>query len=316
GRARAAAAVRRRRQSHAGPLRVCVMQGQHHGRQRAMVPIARGMAGAVLGMDPQHRRASGAQFSHLLRFSPRVRRRYVARPFARLVARRYAGDTPISVADGARRTDHAPTARSDPRFRVRRRRGISAHHRPQALWPASLRGRRSDQRFAFRYRSNQYRAAAAADCASAALERRRCARHGRRILFYPATTTAPSTGRRRRPACTQPHRSCPSQRIRPAYSKGIAPAGTPAAAAACSRFPVALQTALGPALDDAAGLVLLFAAFLLAAIGLVVDVAFRAYVEGLNRLAESARIIVTANPAHRLPDDGPAEVVRLAALIN
>src|SRR5437899_4396352 len=83
-----------------------------------------------------------------------------------------------------------------------------------------------------------------------------------------------------------------------------------------SRFPVELHTALGPALDDAAGLVLLFAAFLLAAIGLVVDVAFRAYVEGLNRLAESARIIVTANPAHRLPDDGPAEVVRLAALIN
>src|SRR5437867_8809685 len=83
-----------------------------------------------------------------------------------------------------------------------------------------------------------------------------------------------------------------------------------------SRFPAELKLALGQALDDAAGLVVLFAAFLLAAVGLLVDVAFRAYVGGVNRLAEGARIIVTANPAHQLSDDGPAEVVRLAALIN
>jgi DNA polymerase-3 subunit epsilon len=83
-----------------------------------------------------------------------------------------------------------------------------------------------------------------------------------------------------------------------------------------SRFPAELRASLGQALNDDAGLVLLFSAFLLVTLGLLVDVGFKAYVRGMNRLAEGARIILTANPMHRLPDDGPDEAVRLAAAIN
>ncbi len=83
-----------------------------------------------------------------------------------------------------------------------------------------------------------------------------------------------------------------------------------------SRFPPELRAALESAWDDAAGLLLVFAAFLLVALGMLVGVGFRAYVRGMDRLAEGARIILTANPAHRLSDDGPAEAARLAVLIN
>ncbi|MDQ2962634.1 MAG: DNA polymerase III subunit epsilon, partial [Pseudomonadota bacterium] len=92
--------------------------------------------------------------------------------------------------------------------------------------------------------------------------------------------------------------------------------GTAASVVLWSRFPAPLQDQLGRALDEDAGLVVVFAAFLLVVLGMLVGVAFRAYVEGMDRLAEGARIILNANPAHRLPDDGPAEAARLAALIN
>ena len=83
-----------------------------------------------------------------------------------------------------------------------------------------------------------------------------------------------------------------------------------------SRIPDDLRTALRPVLDDSAGLLLVFAAFLLVVIGFGVANAFDAYVAGMVRAAESARIIVTANPAHRLADDGPAEAAALARIVN
>lgn len=83
-----------------------------------------------------------------------------------------------------------------------------------------------------------------------------------------------------------------------------------------SRIPPDLRTALRPVLDDSAGLVVVFAAFLLAVIGLGVASAFNAYVAGMVRVAEGARIIVGANPAHRLAQDGPAEAAALARVVN
>ena len=83
-----------------------------------------------------------------------------------------------------------------------------------------------------------------------------------------------------------------------------------------SRVPGELRTALTPILDDSSGLVLVFAAFLLVALTLLVGAAFRAYVGGIARLAEGARVIIDANPAHRLPVEGPAETASLAKLVN
>lgn len=83
-----------------------------------------------------------------------------------------------------------------------------------------------------------------------------------------------------------------------------------------SRIPDDLRTALRPVLDDSAGLLLVFAAFLLVVIGFGVASAFDAYVVGMVRAAEGARIIVTVNPAHRLADDGPAEAAALARVVN
>ena len=83
-----------------------------------------------------------------------------------------------------------------------------------------------------------------------------------------------------------------------------------------SRVPGELRTPLEPILDDSSGLVLVFAAFLLVALTVLVGAAFRAYVGGIARLAEGARVIIDANPAHRLPIEGPAETVSLARLVN
>jgi DNA polymerase-3 subunit epsilon len=83
-----------------------------------------------------------------------------------------------------------------------------------------------------------------------------------------------------------------------------------------SRIPGDLKGALAQTLDDSAGLVLVFAAFMLIALAMLIGAAFRAYVEGMVRLAEGARVILDANPAHRLPDEGPDEAMQLARLIN
>ncbi|HEX6136020.1 MAG TPA: hypothetical protein VF059_00020, partial [Casimicrobiaceae bacterium] len=83
-----------------------------------------------------------------------------------------------------------------------------------------------------------------------------------------------------------------------------------------SRIPAELRAPLAQSLDDAAGLVVLFAAFLLVALGMLVAAWFRTYVERMAQLGEGARIILTANPAHRIADEGAAEAVELARLIN
>ena len=83
-----------------------------------------------------------------------------------------------------------------------------------------------------------------------------------------------------------------------------------------SRVPVDLRSALARSLDDSAGLLVLFAVFLLVVLGLLTGIGFRAYVEGLARLRDGARIILAANPAHRLPEEGPSEAVDLARAIN
>jgi DNA polymerase-3 subunit epsilon len=92
--------------------------------------------------------------------------------------------------------------------------------------------------------------------------------------------------------------------------------GAAAALALWSRIPADLQTALSPILDDSEGLVLVFGAFLLIALGLLVGTAFRMYVGGMVRLTDGARVIVNANPAHRLPEEGPTEAIALARLVN
>ena len=83
-----------------------------------------------------------------------------------------------------------------------------------------------------------------------------------------------------------------------------------------SRIPDDLRQALRPVIEDSTGLLLVFAAFLLVVIGLGVASAFDAYVAGMVRAAESARIIVNANPAHRLTEEGPAEAAALARVVN
>lgn len=83
-----------------------------------------------------------------------------------------------------------------------------------------------------------------------------------------------------------------------------------------SRIPEDTKAALRPILDDSAGLGVVFAAFMLVLMGLLISTAFDAYVGGFVRLADGARIITDANPAHRLSEEGPAEAVALARLVN
>ncbi|MGE5170017.1 MAG: exonuclease domain-containing protein [Rudaea sp.] len=83
-----------------------------------------------------------------------------------------------------------------------------------------------------------------------------------------------------------------------------------------SRIPADLRAALSRSLDDSAGLLLVFAVFLLVVLGLLTGIGFRAYVEGLVRLRDGVRIMLAANAAHRLPDEGPAEAAELARVIN
>jgi DNA polymerase III subunit epsilon len=96
----------------------------------------------------------------------------------------------------------------------------------------------------------------------------------------------------------------------------IAAVAAAGAAVLWSRIPAGLRPALAETLDDSAGILLVFAAFLVVALALLVGAAVRAYVLGMLRLAEGARVIVDANPAHRLPEDGVPEAVTLAHAIN
>src|SRR5206468_12352860 len=86
--------------------------------------------------------------------------------------------------------------------------------------------------------------------------------------------------------------------------------------ALASRLPPEQHTALVQALDDAGGLLLLFAVFLLVGLGFIVEAFFKAYVYAVDKLAEETKVILAANPGHRLATDGTAETARLAGLIN
>lgn len=83
-----------------------------------------------------------------------------------------------------------------------------------------------------------------------------------------------------------------------------------------SRLSPELRAGLREVLAEDGGLLLLFGAFLVAAIAFIVDLFFKAYVYGVGRMAEDTRVILAANPAHRLATDGAAETAQLATLIN
>ena len=73
---------------------------------------------------------------------------------------------------------------------------------------------------------------------------------------------------------------------------------------------------LAAALVERAGLMLLVALLIMAGLGIVVNGLFNAYVVAPQRLAEETRLIASANPGHRIPLDGGAELQRLASEIN
>lgn len=73
---------------------------------------------------------------------------------------------------------------------------------------------------------------------------------------------------------------------------------------------------LAAALVERAGLMLLVALLIMAGLGIVVNGLFNAYIVAPQRLAEETRLIASANPGHRIPLDGGAELQRLSSEIN
>lgn len=73
---------------------------------------------------------------------------------------------------------------------------------------------------------------------------------------------------------------------------------------------------LAAALIERAGLVLLVALLIVAGLGIMVNGLFDAYIVATRRLAEATRLIAEANPGHRVPLDGGAELQLLASGIN
>jgi DNA polymerase-3 subunit epsilon len=69
-------------------------------------------------------------------------------------------------------------------------------------------------------------------------------------------------------------------------------------------------------LRDRAAHIVVAALLLLVPLAIVLRVLFRRYVRAPRRLAEDARIMLTANPAHRAELRGSAETQRLAAAFN
>ncbi len=70
-----------------------------------------------------------------------------------------------------------------------------------------------------------------------------------------------------------------------------------------------------PLQQHAAGAIVM-ALFLIFPIALVVRMLFRRYVSAPRKLAEDARIMMTANPAHRAPPRGAGEIRRLSESLN
>ena len=73
---------------------------------------------------------------------------------------------------------------------------------------------------------------------------------------------------------------------------------------------------LAPVLEEHAASVILIAALLILPLALILKALFRRYVSAPRQLAEDARIMLTANPSHRAPARGSAEIKRLAGDLN
>jgi DNA polymerase-3 subunit epsilon len=69
-------------------------------------------------------------------------------------------------------------------------------------------------------------------------------------------------------------------------------------------------------LGERVGLLVFLFALLIAALGIALHGVFQRYVAQPQRLAEEARLILTANPAHRIVCTGPAEMEQVAEAIN
>jgi len=76
------------------------------------------------------------------------------------------------------------------------------------------------------------------------------------------------------------------------------------------------QALLAPLAREHAPAVVLIAALALAPLALILRTLFRRYVAAPRQLAEDARIILAANPAHRAPLRGSAGIRRLAESVN
>src|SRR5664279_3169183 len=73
---------------------------------------------------------------------------------------------------------------------------------------------------------------------------------------------------------------------------------------------------LASILRERAATVVVAALLLLAALALVGRALWQRHVDAPRQLAEDARIMLVANPAHRAPARGSAEIVALAAAFN
>jgi DNA polymerase-3 subunit epsilon len=82
-----------------------------------------------------------------------------------------------------------------------------------------------------------------------------------------------------------------------------------------SALPPAQQALLAAGLAESAGLLVFLSALLVTALGILLHGVFRSYVMEPRRLAEETQLL-SANPAHRVACDGPAEIALLGSAIN
>lgn len=83
-----------------------------------------------------------------------------------------------------------------------------------------------------------------------------------------------------------------------------------------SIFTPAQKVAVGEALLSQLGLIIVLGVLVTAGLGFVLQALFNVYIAPPKRLAESTRVIVTANPSHRVTPEGSAELKALADVIN
>ena len=76
------------------------------------------------------------------------------------------------------------------------------------------------------------------------------------------------------------------------------------------------RAVLDPILRDRAAAAVLVVVILVFPLALVVQALFRRYISAPRRLGEDARVMLTANPAHRAPLEGSAEIRRLGVRFN